>query len=95
MLPIPKQPHMKPPKLTNSQKNENSFLDKPLGKTLRLLRNGILAAETKTAVENGVFRLVAVSTPFFVINVACRHVSGNIVRIHSSREGKQKLMKPR
>ena len=52
-----------------------------LGETLRFLRNGFLAAETKTAVENGVFRLVHVSITFSVRNVDHGHVSGNIASI--------------
>ena len=37
-----------------------------------------MVVETKTTVENGVFRQVLVSTAFFIRNVDSRHVSGNI-----------------
>ena len=47
-----------------------------LEETLRFLRNGFLATETKTTVENDVFRLVHVSIPFSVRNIDHGHVSG-------------------
>ena len=43
---------------------------------MRFLRNRFLVVETKTTVENGVFRQVPVSTAFFLRNVDYRHVSG-------------------
>ena len=65
-------------KRTSFERNGNWFLHKPQGETLRFLRNRFLVVETKTTVENGVFRQVPVSTAFFLRNVDYRHVSGNI-----------------
>ena len=63
---------------TSSLRNGQSFLLKSLCETSRFARNGFLAPETKTAVNNNGFRSVSVSTTFSPRNASFRHISGNI-----------------